>query len=126
MLQSSVQKKGKPRTLSIGYSLCFSCPLKFTLKVDYTGRYLQPFNFQVQAQEQLVFYLVPNSDLWIYLIAPGDEFYLHYESWSDPFPFTFRHMGHIITQDVVMKKHLSFDDSQNCETKVDEQPYIGR
>ena len=34
-------------------------------------------------------------------------------------------MGHIMTQDVVMKKHLSFDDSQNCETKVGEQPYIG-
>ena len=34
-------------------------------------------------------------------------------------------MGHIMTQDVVMKKHLSFDDSQHCETKVGEQPYVG-
>ena len=81
--------------------------------------------FQVEAQEQLVFYLAPNSDLWIYLIGRGDEFFLHYENWPDPFPFTFRHMGHIMTQDVVMKKHLSFDDSQHCETKVGEQPYIG-
>ena len=79
----------------------------------------------MEAQEQLVFYLAPNSDLWIYLIGPGDEFFLHYENWPDPFPFTFRHMGRIMTQDVVMKKHLSFDDSQHCETKVGEQPYIG-
>ena len=50
---------------------------------------------------------------------------MHYENWPDPFPFTFRHMGRIMTQDVVMKKHLSFDDSQHCETKVGEQPYIG-
>ena len=87
--------------------------------------YLNFFYIQVLAQEQLVFYLAPNSDLWIYLIGRGDEFFLHYENWPDPFPFTFRHMGRIMTQDVVMKKHLSFDDSQHCETKVGEQPYIG-
>ena len=77
---------------------------------------------KVQALEQIVFYLVPNSDLWIYVLRPEDVFFMHYDLWPRPMPFIFRHDRHTMTQDVLIKKELGFVKSKSCNS---ESAYTG-
>ena len=61
-------------------------------------------NFQVKAQKQLGFRLKANSELWIYLLGPEDDFYSPYDFWSDPSPAFFKHDKSTIYQDVLIRK----------------------
>ena len=73
--------------------------------------------FKVEALEQMVFYLVPNSDLWVYVLRPEDVFFMHYDFWPNPMPFIFRHDRHTRTQDVLIKKELGFEKSKSCNSE---------
>ena len=70
-------------------------------------------NFQVNAQESLNFKFVAESDLWIYVLEPGDEFFLHLDFWPEPMQPIFRIEKKTNTQDVAIRK-TEIRKDENC------------
>ena len=63
------------------------------------------------------------ADIWIYLLEPGDEFFLHFDYWPDPMPSVFRIKDNIKSQDVAIKKQETHVN--NACKPIKEGTYVG-
>ena len=77
----------------------------------------------MKAQRQIGFRLKPNSELWIYLLGPEDDFYSPYDFWSDPMPVLLKHDKDTIYQDVLIQK-TNYTTRKQCVSRT-EVSYLG-
>ena len=81
-------------------------------------------NFQVIAQESLTFKFIAESDLWIYVLEPGDEFFLHLDFWPEPMQPIFRVEKKTNYQDVAIHK-TEIHKHENCQP-ISDGRYVGK
>ena len=78
---------------------------------------------KVVAHHQILFNIEKRSEFWIYLVEPGDEFFLHYDFWPDPIPSVFKHSVDALYLDISIKKQQETFQSQSgkyCRPKEQE------
>ena len=76
---------------------------------------------KVVAHHQILFNIEKRSEFWIYLVEPGDEFFLHYDFWPDPMPPVFKHSVDALYLDVSIKKEqATFQSGKYCRPKEQE------
>ena len=81
--------------------------------------------YQLKEQEHLVMVLKRESDVRIFLLEPGQDFFMHYEYWPRTIPTFIKHESSaIMLQDVSIKKQQKILN-QDCRHEQKES-YLGK